>query len=123
MRELSRNQCKCGANSWDVGLYVNAGGHAVHPLICTVCGHRSTRFLKKKDVADLGLTPIPIGKAQDIKTCEVCGAEGAECHHWAPRAFFGDEADRWPTSYLCPACHARWHATVTPKYPGNAVGL
>jgi hypothetical protein len=112
----------CGNQSWDVGLYINAGGHATHPLICAACGYRSTRFIKKKDVAALGLTPVPAGKSPEIKTCEVCGALGAERHHWAPSAFFGDESERWPTSYLCQTCHARWHATVTPRYPKREVG-
>ena len=44
--------------------------------------------------------------------CVVCGARGTEEHHWAPRAIFGDEAYMWPTSWLCPACHTRWHQTV-----------
>jgi hypothetical protein len=41
--------------------------------------------------------------------CERCGAEGAnELHHWAPRHLF-DDADGWPTSYLCKGCHVEWH--------------
>lgn len=44
--------------------------------------------------------------------CVVCGTHGTEEHHWAPRALFGDEAHIWPTSWLCPACHTRWHQTI-----------
>ena len=43
--------------------------------------------------------------------CERCAAPHAELHHWAPRHAF-DDADNWPTGWLCRACHRRWHATV-----------
>ena len=39
----------------------------------------------------------------------VCGAEGAELHHWAPKEVFGQEANAWPTAFLCVACHQEWH--------------
>ena len=32
----------------------------------------------------------------------------------APRKFFGDDCEAWPTSYLCRPCHETWHAVVTP---------
>ena len=39
--------------------------------------------------------------------CARCGEiSGVELHHWAPRARFGDDADRWPTGFLCRRCHA-----------------
>ena len=45
--------------------------------------------------------------------CAVCDAEGpTECHHFAPRALFGDEANRWPTAHICRPCHERWHSLV-----------
>jgi hypothetical protein len=46
--------------------------------------------------------------------CARCGARDVELHHWAPRAMFGEEADRWPQDYLCHDHHAEWHRTVTP---------
>lgn len=44
-----------------------------------------------------------------VPPCVVCGVRGTENHHWAPRALFGEEADLWPTAWLCPGCHSRWH--------------
>jgi hypothetical protein len=44
--------------------------------------------------------------------CVRCGTFGTEEHHWAPRALFGEESDLWPTSWLCPGCHQRWHQTL-----------
>lgn len=47
--------------------------------------------------------------------CERCGSYSrVEWHHWAPRYLF-DDADSWPTAYLCRECHRRWHSTVTPS--------
>jgi hypothetical protein len=45
------------------------------------------------------------------KTCQVadCMEIGAEWHHWAPRCLFGNDADNWPKSWLCPKHHAEWH--------------
>lgn len=47
----------------------------------------------------------------DVPPCERCGTpDGTQLHHWAPSAIFGwAEADRWPTSWLCPSCHSLWH--------------
>ena len=45
--------------------------------------------------------------------CVKCGKSGAELHHWAPKAIFGkDEAEQWPTDYLCLECHTFWHDTI-----------
>lgn len=37
-----------------------------------------------------------------------------EANHVAPKAFFGDEAEQWPTLWFCRPCHDRWHAKLTP---------
>ena len=63
----------------------------------------------------LGIIPddLPVWRDYSKDTrCVACGARGAEVHHWAPRALFGDEADSWPTDMLCPTCHERWHKTL-----------
>jgi glutamate formiminotransferase len=56
-----------------------------------------------------------IEKKQIQIKCEVCNADEGELHHWAPQHLFGAEADRWPVSYLCRACHRKWHDLVTPE--------
>lgn len=45
------------------------------------------------------------------RACAHCGALGTEQHHWAPWHLFED-ADSWPTSYLCVPCHRLWHRTI-----------
>jgi hypothetical protein len=63
---------------------------------------------------DLGNLPR-VGE-KIYRKCQGPCAQLATCqfHHLAPRAFFGDECDQWPTGWLCVGCHARWHAKVTP---------
>lgn len=46
--------------------------------------------------------------------CAVCGKQGAQLHHFAPKHLFKD-AERWPTNYLCDEHHTEWHAKVTPN--------
>ena len=58
---------------------------------------------------------------RDPTPCAHCGASGGvELHHWAPWHLF-DDADSWPTSHLCRACHDMWHrVTRTGSYHKQA---
>lgn len=108
--------CKyCGAKAWFIGHYVDAGGQAKYPWVCMACGKRSQIFAKRGAVLAAGVQPKELQSSTPPPVCEVCGKEGAELHHWAPSAIFGHhEAEKWPTSFLCQQCHARWHHLVTP---------
>jgi DNA-directed RNA polymerase subunit RPC12/RpoP len=53
---------------------------------------------------------IKVNNDQDI-ACSRCGEPGAEQHCWAPHALF-DDAEQWPTDYLCQRCQRRWHNTM-----------
>jgi hypothetical protein len=54
--------------------------------------------------------PIGIDDRMGRPPCTRCGAFGTELHHFAPRAVFGkEEADLWPTAWLCSGCHDYWH--------------
>lgn len=48
------------------------------------------------------------------RRCFVCGADEAELHHFAPRAYYGKDCERWPKAYLCKRHHDEWHSVVTP---------
>ena len=75
-----------------------------------------TQLYEKKSVAlAAGRLRVIQPRVVEKPQCEVCGAKGAERHHWAPWALFGDEAERWPQSMLCVPCHLRWHQIVTPS--------
>ena len=55
--------------------------------------------------------------------CELCGALGAEWHHWLPQAIWRRLAlgDVWLDvgAYLCKAHHDEWHEAVTWYLPGR----
>jgi len=56
-----------------------------------------------------------------LAQCCVCGANGAQLHHFAPQslvAHFGNEWHNWPTAYLCLDHHRQWHEIVTWYMPG-----
>ena len=106
---------KCGwYEAWEVAKCKNQGGSIQYLFVCN-CGHRTTHFISKKAVLAAGIEPREIPPRRPRQKCEVCNADGAENHHWAPFHIFGDEADRWPQSFLCPSCHKRWHDLVTPS--------
>lgn len=51
--------------------------------------------------------------ATEVVPCSRCGRrDGTQNHHWAPRAVFGLDAERWPQSPLCVECHGIWHRTM-----------
>lgn len=118
--EYPTHPCKhCGGLGWRVGAYIDAGGNPKYPFVCVGCGRRTQEFAKRKAVEKSRIELRQLHPMQLPFVCEVCGAEGAEHHHWAPFHLFGDEADRWPQSHLCPKCHKRWHDIVTPNSNGT----
>lgn len=50
-------------------------------------------------------------RTKDKPLCVRCGGLAEHYHHWAPVAVFED-ANNWPGSYLCRACHVEWHRTM-----------
>lgn len=105
---------ECGwYEGWKIVKCRNQGGSWQHLYVCT-CGHRTTHFIPKKLILKLGIDAEEIEPRRSRHRCEVCGADGAENHHWAPFHIFSDEAEKWPKSYLCPTCHKKWHDMVTP---------
>lgn len=89
--------------------------------MCSRCNrihkHNGRTWISALIVAQF-LTPdqidaLPIIPTSDPVFCVKCGKMSAELHHWAPKAIFGkDEAEQWPTDYLCKDCHDLWHDTI-----------
>lgn len=84
-------------------------------IICLACnGWRSYALphgmLRIADIATLEI----VFDVAERGVCQVRGCDelGAEVHHWAPRQYFGDEADDWPMAYLCPRHHGEWHKRI-----------
>ncbi len=107
---------KCGALQWEIACVTNRGGHQIHPMTCGACGYRTMicvpKSVMRAHAAKNGITLEYLPATQNAHVCEVCDSVGAEWHHWAPNYLFGEECDLWPKSYLCPACHARWHRII-----------
>ncbi len=89
---------------------------------CTFGKHPIARngssWIKHEIIREAGFDPddLPvIENYSGTELCAVCGSPFAERHHFAPRHLFGDEAEQWPTAYLCKKHHDRWHALVTPN--------
>jgi hypothetical protein len=57
--------------------------------------------VKLKDVPNADQLPIWRDHRGDNPSCARCGNPDAEEHHWAPRELF-DDAEGWPTDWLCP---------------------
>jgi hypothetical protein len=114
--KFPESDCKyCGCNSWKVGFYTDAGGNPKYPFVCVACGKRTQRFAKRKAVETSGIEVHRMHPMTLPYVCEVCDSEGAERHHWAPEHLFESDSEKWPTSYLCPPCHKKWHDIVTPN--------
>jgi hypothetical protein len=104
--------CKhCGSvDSFSIGKFIGPAGQIKHPYYCTRCHKRTTIYEPSHD----HLIYTAVFDTSEINECEVCGKEGAEWHHWAPRDLFGDLCERWPQGLLCQYCHSQWHQIVTP---------
>lgn len=78
---------------------------------CLDCGHLSNG-VRHDAVSNVAALRVAQDYRLTVPPCCVCGVRGVELHHWAPRVLFPNEYDIWPTAWLCPKCHARWHNTM-----------
>lgn len=112
----------CGSSQANLGQTIMQSG-ARH--IWERCGHCGRNFngagVFRSRVRlqllfpDLDLDSLPVFEdyTERAPLCEVCqGDQGVELHHWAPRQIFADEADQWPTSWLCRQHHREWHRKI-----------
>ena len=127
--------CKRCKTTKHVKLRRQISGNGATTFIwhCGQCGHvadNQNPFISKKKVAEwIASKRLPVSSPDDIPLandyretkCEVCGATGAEYHHWMPQCFHDqiDSAQNWPGAMLCKTCHDTWHETVTPYLPGR----
>lgn len=106
---------KCGAHDWRIGTATTASGSIVHPYFCGGCGEKTQLYERKEKAKKAGCGVRIDIEIRQPRICDVCGASGAEMHHWAPRYLFGDDSEKWPKAMLCVPCHRKWHAMVTPR--------
>lgn len=103
-----RDMIWCGHQHTIHGHMIKRDGVKQGKRWCVQCG--ATFDTRRED----GRGPVlfyDLRQDGAVEPCARCeSAAGTQLHHWAPRAIFGArEADRWPTSNLCPACHSLWH--------------
>lgn len=73
---------------------------------CFACGRMVKGLPRGSTIYDLCLRD---NRHKWGDPCERCGStDGSQLHHWAPQAIFADAND-WPQSWLCHACHRTWH--------------
>lgn len=93
------------------GYMIKNNGVRAAQRVCLGCGDRTDISRgETRQIHDLCFRDNT--KLFQVRPCTRCGsASGTELHHWAPRAIFND-AELWPTSWLCPGCHRTWHQAI-----------
>lgn len=95
-------------------VFANKSEHAIYWCYRCDRGAQGNGFYLPNHKFDMLKLPIARDYSLESEHCIVCGKQGAEYHHWAPRHLFED-AEQWPGDYLCPEHHKEWHAIVTPE--------
>lgn len=105
---------KCPCCNIECVMYrqINQSGSKVVVERCPVCRQNPNSgkpFYSKKDY-EWDALPLFVDYSKDAPKCAVrnCENKGVEYHHFAPRHLF-DNADDWPTGYLCYPHHLEWH--------------
>lgn len=99
------------------GKQYNRSGSMVVICLCGYCGNHvdpKNPFYNKK-MFDLDALTVLVDLRDSGEPCAICGKKETEYHHFAPRHLFGDDADNWPTAWLCKDHHKEWHDKVTPN--------
>lgn len=126
--------CRCSGCELRLRALVARNGVRQYAIFCTNTMHRGS-FMPKRIAQSIaepyGLTVEDIPVMRDNRAgccdgsgcvncapspCEHCGSTmRVELHHWAPYHLFDEDADNWPTAWLCRTCHQQWHRIVTPN--------
>jgi hypothetical protein len=105
--------------SGDLGVRVAHNGAIQVVWRCRICDYMSSAIphsLLDGYGIDIRSLPTILSYAGRYGRCIVRGCESdeVELNHFAPQAIFGEEADAWPTGYLCVTHHREWGERVTP---------
>ena len=125
--DIMRRTVVCDHSDAVLSRVVTSNGDARYLWWCRECSTNVTKLTGRhggawlpkqhRDLAGVDLDSLPLAYADTVyRMCQgPCGRVAlCELHHWAPRKFFGDNADIWPLGYLCRGCHELWHSRVTP---------
>ena len=114
------DRCQCEGELY---RQINSSGAKVIVERCPICRRAPNikqAFISKKGL-DWDALPLFEDYSLHAEPCAVRGClnKGTEYHHFSPRHLF-DDADDWPTAYLCKVHHTMWHKiTRTGSYYGN----
>ncbi len=114
--ESAPKECKhCRDYNWRLKRMIDSAGRERYAYFCVSCNKHATAFCSAKLARNSSLLiDGDIVMPQTKGHCEKCNTfTYLEKHHWAPYKYFGDEADKWPTSMLCRGCHEEWHQKMT----------
>jgi hypothetical protein len=106
---------------------INGNGAQVVVARCSNCDrvpNMKQPFLPKAEHPNWQAYPLYQDNTEFSEPCVIrgCGRKDTELHHFAPRALFGNEADDYPTGWLCQYHHDRWHElTHTGKWTKKKV--
>jgi hypothetical protein len=113
----------CGSARTRFARTPNSTGFQVRAL-CEACGNHPRKGRAWWSKAEFppdqlaAMAELPESPQLELvpleQRCPICLTEvrSLELHHLAPRERFGAEAERWPTTRVCRACHERWHARM-----------
>lgn len=102
----------CAHTYTDLFVQINSDGSQSVYTGCGTCEKRLSPGSLPASTPGADHAKVAVDLTTVNPPCVVCGGWGTQLHHWAPRGIFGDEADCWPTSYLCRPCHKLWHDAV-----------
>lgn len=107
----------CAHDHSTLGRTINSDGTSRVWVRCDVCGENvggPGKWIPHQE-AGQPLESLPVFESYRAERppCQRCGRFGTQLHHFFPRHIMGPvEADLWPTAWLCPDCHERWHELV-----------
>ncbi len=108
----------CTHETSTLGRHINSDGSSRVWRRCDACGENTGgpgKWLAHTELAGNLLESLPVFDSYKAERppCVRCGSGGTQLHHFFPRHVLGGvEADLWPTAWLCPGCHTRWHELV-----------
>ena len=106
--------CECGELS-RAGQIQGSNGVWLWGYFCWSC----LKFLEYKGCMfqthiDVDLDVVDVISWPEKHVCGWCKEEKfCEKHHYWPREFFGDDAEKGPVGWLCMECHDLWHRKLT----------
>ena len=115
---LPQRCCYCGGTSAQLMRQIFHNGSQNIVYVCDECGRHMDRLRVywPKSILTGNIEDLPVlTDKRDDQCCAVegCVSRDVEWHHWAPKEFWGRDADHWPTVYLCRYHHRMWHDVMS----------